>query len=113
VALDGTTVPDSETGQPRPTIVVRMPAFVAEHLAALLVAWSQLGKIVVDAVSGGETETASTLLVAARVGRRQDDGGPPADLPDGQRGTARAGGRQRDHLVGRPQTTHDRHHKIV
>jgi len=33
VALDGTTVPDPETGQPRTAIVVRMPAFVAEHLA--------------------------------------------------------------------------------
>jgi predicted protein tyrosine phosphatase len=74
VALDGSTLPDPETGQPRTAIVVKMPAFVAEHLAAVLVAWSQLSQIVVDAWSGEETETASTLLAAAQVARRQDDG---------------------------------------
>ncbi|HEV8713811.1 MAG TPA: hypothetical protein VGX03_13415 [Candidatus Binatia bacterium] len=73
VALDGSTLPDPETGQPRTAIVVKMPAFVAEHLAAVLVAWSQLSQIV-DAWSGEETETASTLLAAAQVARRQDDG---------------------------------------
>jgi hypothetical protein len=70
VTLDGSTVPDPETGQPR--IVMRMPAFGAEHLAAVLVAWSQLGQIVVDAWSGDEIEAASTLLAAAEVARRLD-----------------------------------------
>jgi hypothetical protein len=68
-------VPDPETGQPRTAIVVRMPAFVAEHLAAVLVAWSQLGQIVVDTWSGGETETASTLLGAAQVAQKHDGQG--------------------------------------
>jgi hypothetical protein len=72
VELDGSTVPDPETGQPRTAIIVRMPAFVAEHLAAVLVAWSQVGQNVVDAWSGEETETASTLQAAAQLARRSD-----------------------------------------
>jgi len=81
VELDGSTLPDPESGEPRTAIVVRMPAFVAEHLAAALRAWSQVGQLVIDAWSGGETETASTLLAAAQVARRHDDaaGAAPND----------------------------------
>jgi hypothetical protein len=72
VTLDGSTLPDPETGQPRAAIVVKMPAFVAEHLAAALLAWSHVGRVVIDAWSGGETETVSTLLAAAAIARRLD-----------------------------------------
>ena len=75
VELDGSTVPDPETGQPRTAIVVRMPAFVAEHLAATLLAWSRIGQVIVDTWSGDETETASTLLAAAQIARGQDSDG--------------------------------------
>lgn len=73
VEVDGSTMPDPETGQPRPVITLRMPAFVAESLAAVLAAWSVIGSVAEESWSGDELATATALNAAAVVARRTED----------------------------------------
>jgi hypothetical protein len=73
VVIDGSTIPDPDTGHPRAAITVQMPAFVAEHLARVLAGWSVIGQVVEESWSGEETDAAFTLDAAARVARGIDD----------------------------------------
>jgi len=73
VVIDGSTMPDPETGQPRPAITVRMPAYVAESWARALAAWSAIGEMVEETWRGDELATVATLQAAADVARRVGD----------------------------------------
>lgn len=42
LTVDGSTVPDPETGEPVPAAVLRLPAWRAQELSAALQLWSQI-----------------------------------------------------------------------
>jgi hypothetical protein len=46
LTLDGSTVPDPETGQPVPVAVLRLPPWRAKEVAAALDVWSRLQTLV-------------------------------------------------------------------
>jgi hypothetical protein len=66
VSVDGDGVRDPDDGSRTPAVVVRMPAYVARHLACLLDDWSTIGRLLESARGGDERDLAGALYEAAR-----------------------------------------------
>ena len=54
-------------GRPAPAVVLRMPPYVARHLACVLDDWSTIGRLLESARGGDERDLAGVLYEAARV----------------------------------------------
>jgi hypothetical protein len=67
VSIDGDGAWDPEEGGPAPAVVMRMPAYVARHLACLLDDWSTIGRLLESARGGDERDLAGVLYEAARA----------------------------------------------
>lgn len=67
VTIDGDGTWDPEEGAAAPAVVLRMPAYVARHLACLLDDWSTVGRLLESARGGDERELAGVLHEAARA----------------------------------------------
>lgn len=67
VTIDGDGTWDPEEGEAAPAVVLRMPAYVARHLACLLDDWSTVGRLLESARGGDERELAGVLHEAARA----------------------------------------------
>lgn len=67
VTVDGDGTWDPEEGAAAPAVVLRMPAYVARHLACLLDDWSTIGRLLESARGGDERDLAGALYEAARV----------------------------------------------
>ena len=67
VTIDGDGTWDPEEGAAAPAVVLRMPAYVAQHLACLLDDWSTVGRLLESARGGDERELAGVLHEAARA----------------------------------------------
>jgi hypothetical protein len=67
VTIDGDGTWDPEEGRPTPAVVLRMPAYVARHLACLLDDWSTIGRLLESARGGDERDLAGVLYEAARA----------------------------------------------
>jgi hypothetical protein len=67
VTVDGDGAWDPEEGSAAPAVVLRMPAYVARHLACLLDDWSTIGRLLESARGGDERDLAGALYEAARV----------------------------------------------
>ncbi len=52
-----------------------MPAYVAEHLAAVLTSWTTIGELVTK-LSADECRMSETLDLAANVARKRDESTP-------------------------------------
>jgi hypothetical protein len=75
IEVDGSTVLDPEDGKPLTAVLVRMPAYFAEHLAQVLTAWTSIGELIHE-WSGDESGLAEGLLFAARAARQRDEASP-------------------------------------
>lgn len=67
VSVDAAGVWDPEEAVPVPAVVVRMPAHVARHLAAVLDDWTTIGRILESARGTDERDLAEVLHQAARA----------------------------------------------
>lgn len=67
VTIDGDGMWDPEEGAPVPAVVLRMPAYVARHLACVLDDWSTIGRLLESARGGDERDLAGVLYEAARA----------------------------------------------
>lgn len=67
VTVDGDGSWDPEEDTAAPAVVLRMPAYVARHLACLLDDWSTIGRLLESARGGDERDLAGALYEAARV----------------------------------------------
>ena len=67
VRVDGDGTWDPEEGVSAPAVVLRMPAYVARHLACLLDDWSTIGRLLESARGGDERDLAGVLYEAARA----------------------------------------------
>jgi hypothetical protein len=67
VTVDGDGAWDPEEGRDAPAVVLRMPAYVARHLACLLDDWSTIGRLLESARGGDERDLAGVLYEAARA----------------------------------------------
>ena len=67
VTIDGDGTWDPEEGGTAPAVVLRMPAYVARHLACLLDDWSTIGRLLESARGGDERDLAGVLYEAARA----------------------------------------------
>ena len=67
VTIDGDGLWDSEEGAPVPAVVLRMPAYVARHLACVLDDWSTIGRLLESARGSDERDLAGVLYEAARA----------------------------------------------
>lgn len=65
VTVDSEGVWDPEEAEPVPAVVVRMPAHVARHLAAVLDDWTTIGRILESARGTDERDLAVVLHEAA------------------------------------------------
>jgi hypothetical protein len=65
VDSDGTWDPDE--GGLAPAVVLRMPSYVARHLACVLDDWSTIGRLLESARGGDERDLAGVLYEAARA----------------------------------------------
>jgi hypothetical protein len=67
VSVDGDGTWDPEEGASAPAVVLRMPAYVARHLACVLDDWSTIGRLLESARGGDERDLAGVLYEAARA----------------------------------------------
>ena len=67
VTIDREGTLDPEDGTPAPAFVLRMPSYVARHLACVLDDWSTIGRLLESARGGDERDLAGALYEAARV----------------------------------------------
>jgi hypothetical protein len=67
VTIDSEGAWDPEEGGPAPAVVLRMPAYVARHLACVLDDWSTIGRLLESARGGDERDLAGVLYEAARA----------------------------------------------
>jgi hypothetical protein len=67
VTIDGDGAWDPEEGVTAPAVVLRMPAYVARHLACVLDDWSTIGRLLESARGGDERDLAGVLYEAARA----------------------------------------------
>ena len=67
VQVDGERVWDPEEAVPVPAVVLRMPAYVARHLACVLDDWTTIGRILESARGTDERDLAGVLHEAARA----------------------------------------------
>ncbi len=96
VEVDGTTVPDPDTGRPLTTVLVRMPAYFAEHLARVLAGWTTIGELV-SKLSYDESRMSEALSFAADAANERDEASPELLLQ-----------RVRDHLAEYRMAIRDR-----
>lgn len=75
VEVDGSTLADPETGAPLTAVLVRMPAYFAEHLACVLASWTTIGELV-TILSADESRMSETLDLAADAARDHDEASP-------------------------------------
>jgi hypothetical protein len=64
LTLDGSTVPDPETGQPVPAALLRLPAWRLAELAAALNTWAHVQTLVLTDGARLPTETPLALRLA-------------------------------------------------
>jgi hypothetical protein len=64
VEVDGSTIPDPDDRAPLTAVVVRMPTYHAEHLAAVFDAWTTIGELV-SKLPGDESSMSEALGRAA------------------------------------------------
>jgi hypothetical protein len=57
LTIDGTTIPDPETGKPVPAAVLRLPVWRATELSAALTLWTAIQEIVLSDAAALPTET--------------------------------------------------------
>ena len=67
VSVDDEGTWDPEEGGPAPAVVLRMPSYVARHLACLLDDWSTIGRLLESARGGDERDLAGALYEAAQA----------------------------------------------
>ena len=67
VSVDDDGTWDPEEGGPAPAVVLRMPSYVARHLACVLDDWSTIGRLLESARGGDERDLAGVLYEAART----------------------------------------------
>jgi hypothetical protein len=67
VTIDREGTWDPEEGDNTPAVVMRMPAYVARHLACVLDDWSTIGRLLESARGGDERDLAGVLYEAARA----------------------------------------------
>jgi hypothetical protein len=67
VSIDGEGAWDPEEDSPAPAVVLRMPSYVARHLACVLDDWSTIGRLLESARGGDERDLAGVLYEAARA----------------------------------------------
>jgi len=67
VTIDGDGLWDPEEGVPVPAVVLRLPAYVARHLACVLDDWSTIGRLLESARGTDERDLAGVLYEAARA----------------------------------------------
>lgn len=67
VTIDGDGAWDPEEGAAAPAVVLRMPPYVARHLACVLDDWSTIGRLLESARGGDERDLAGVLYEAARA----------------------------------------------
>ena len=67
VSVDDEGTWDPEEGGPAPAVVLRMPSYVARHLACLLDDWSTIGRLLESARGGDERDLAGALYKAAQA----------------------------------------------
>ena len=67
VSVDDEGTWDPEDGGAAPAVVLRMPSYVARHLAAVLDDWSTIGRLLESARGGDERDLAGALYEAAQV----------------------------------------------
>jgi hypothetical protein len=67
VSVDGDGPWDPDEGGPAPAVVLRMPSYVARHLACVLDDWSTIGRLLESARGGDERDLAGVLYEAARA----------------------------------------------
>lgn len=67
VTIDGDGMWDADEGGPVPAVVLRMPAYVARHLACVLDDWSTIGRLLESARGSDERDLAGVLYEAARA----------------------------------------------
>jgi hypothetical protein len=67
VEIDGTRVAHDEEGEEVPAVIVRVPAFVAHHLAHVLDDWTTVGEIMESGRGSDERELAVALHEAAKA----------------------------------------------
>ena len=64
ITIDGTTIPDPETGQPVPAATLRLPAWRASELSAALTLWTAVQEIVLSDAAALPTETDLAVALA-------------------------------------------------
>lgn len=67
VSVDGDGTWDPEEGGPAPAVVLRMPSYVARHLACVLDDWSTIGRLLESARGDDERDLAGALYEAAQA----------------------------------------------
>jgi len=67
VSVDGDGSWDPDEGGPAPAVVLRMPPYVARHLACVLDDWSTIGRLLESSRGGDERDLAGALYEAARA----------------------------------------------
>jgi hypothetical protein len=67
VSVDGDGPWDPDEDGPAPAVVLRMPSYVARHLACVLDDWSTIGRLLESARGGDERDLAGVLYEAARA----------------------------------------------
>jgi hypothetical protein len=67
VTVDGAGTWDPDEGASAPAVVLRMPSYVARHLACVLDDWSTIGRLLESARGGDERDLAGVLYEAARA----------------------------------------------
>ena len=67
VTIDGDGTWDPDEGALAPAVVLRMPTYVARHLACVLDDWSTIGRLLESARGGDERDLAGVLYEAARA----------------------------------------------
>jgi len=75
VEVDGSTVPDPDTGRPLTTVLVRMPAYFAEHLARVLASWTTIGELFSE-TSYDESRMSEALSSAVNAANERDEASP-------------------------------------
>ena len=67
VTIDGDGLWDPEEGAAVPAVVLRLPAYMARHLACVLDDWSTIGRLLESARGSDQRVLAGVLYEAARV----------------------------------------------
>ena len=94
VSVDGDGSWDPDEGGPAPAVVLRMPPYVARHLACVLDDWSTIGRLLESARGGDERDLAGVLYEAARAADSLRADGPDREAGRSSSDTRTAAGRR-------------------